>query len=109
MPIQNSPQYEDLTTSNEGRNVRASLQMTSHFFLEDNSFSQIAAESFGAISSIDFTTTSKVTFSGIKKVYAICQGQVFVQPQIGSNDKVNVILKPFKQPISGLGIKYFVY
>lgn len=109
MPIQNSPQYEDLTTSNEGRNVRASLQMTSHFFLEDNSFSQIAAESFGVISSIDFTTTSKVTFSGIKKVYAICQGQVFVQPQIGSNDKVNVILKPFKQPISGLGIKYFVY
>lgn len=109
MPIQNSPQYEDLTTSNEGRNVRVSLQMTSHFFLEDNSFSQIAAESFGGISSIDFTTTSKVTFSGIKKVYAICQGQVFVQPQIGSNDKVNVILKPFKQPISGLGIKYFVY
>lgn len=109
MPIQNSPQYEDLTTSNDGRNVRASLQMISHFFLEDNSFSQIEADSFGKMSSIDFTTTSKVNFSGTKKVYAICQGQVFVQPQIGSNDKVNVILKPFKQPISGLAIKYFVY
>jgi len=26
MAIQNSPQYDDFTTSNDGRNVRASLQ-----------------------------------------------------------------------------------
>lgn len=109
MSIQNSPQYEDLTTSNEGRNVRASLQMISHFFLEDNSFSQIESDSFGALSASEFSTTAKVTFTGTKKVYAICQGQVFVQPQEGSTDKVNVILKPFKQPISGLAIKYFIY
>ncbi|RRJ92740.1 hypothetical protein EG240_01610 [Paenimyroides tangerinum] len=109
MPIQNSPQYEDLTTSNDGRNVRASLQMISHFFLENSSFSQVEANSFGAISTVEFSTTAKVSFSGSKKVYAICQGQIFVQPQVGNNDKVNVILKPFKQPISGLSIKYFVY
>lgn len=109
MPIHNSPQYEDLTTSNDGSNVRASLQMISHFFLENNSFSQVETNSFGALSTAEFSTTAKVTFSGSKKVYAICQGQVFVQPQVGNNDKVNVILKPFKQPISGLSIKYFVY
>lgn len=107
--IDNSPQYKELTTSNNGRNVRASLQAVSHFFLQDSTFSQTEADSFGAKSTTTFATTAKVSFSGTKKVYSICQGQVFIQPQTGSTDKVNVILKPYKQPINSIPIKYIIY
>lgn len=111
MPSQsaNSPQYKELTTSNDGRNVRPSLQMTSQFFIEDNVFTQAETNAFGNLSASEFPTTAKITFSGSKKIYAICQGQIFLQPQTGNNDKVNIILKPFKQPINGLSIKYFIY
>ena len=107
--IDNSPQYKELTTSNDGRNVRASLQAVSHFFLEDNIFSQTETDSFGAKSAAAFATTARVTFTGTKQVYSICQGQVFIQPQTGSADKVNVILKPYKQPINSIPIKYIIY
>lgn len=107
--IDNSPQYKELTTSNNGRNVRASLQAVSHFFLEDSTFSQTEADSFGAKTTTTFATTAKVSFSGTKKVYSICQGQIFIQPQTGSTDKVNVILKPYKQPINSIPIKYIIY
>lgn len=108
-PVQNSPQYQDLTTSTNGRNVGASLQAVSHFFLEDNAFTQSAGEAFGVVSATEFATTAKVSFSGSKKVYAICQGQLFVQPHESDVNKVNVILKPFKYPINSLAVKYFIY
>lgn len=108
-PVQNSPQYQELTISTNGRNVGASLQAVSHFFLEDNAFTQSAGEAFGVVSATEFATTAKVSFTGSKKVYAICQGQLFVQPHESDVNKVNVILKPFKYPINSLAIKYFVY
>ena len=107
--VQNSSQYDKLTTSNDGRNVRASLQALSHFFLEDGIFTQTETNCFGAKSATEFATTSGLTFSGSKKVYAICQGQVFVQPQENNTDKVNVILKPYRQPINSIPLKYFIY
>lgn len=104
-----SEQYQSLTTSSEGRNVMPLLQPKSHFFLEDSSFSQSEPQRFGAVSLNQFNTTSKLTFSGIKKVYALCQGTVFIQPQTGNADKVNLILRPFRQPISNIPIKYIIY
>ena len=109
LEVENSPQYNDLTTPDNGRNIRVVLQALSHFFLEDNDFTQTAENSFGPTSETEFRTTSKVTFSGTKKVYAVCQGEVFIQPQTGNNDKVNIILRPYKQPINSISIKYFIY
>lgn len=104
-----SEQYQSLTTSSEGRNVMPLLQPKSHFFLEDSSFSQSEPQRFGAVSLNQFNTTSKLTFSGTKKVYALCQGTVFIQPQTGNANKVNLILRPFRQPISNIPIKYIIY
>ncbi|MFK8008661.1 MAG: hypothetical protein AB8H03_20045 [Saprospiraceae bacterium] len=106
-----SEQYESLTTSSGGRNVMPLLQPKSHFFLEDSNFSQSEPQRFGAISQDQFNTTSKLTFSGTKKIYALCQGTVFIQPQTGAGneDKVNLILRPFRQPISNIPIKYIIY
>lgn len=106
---QASEQYQGLTSSVDGKNVMPRLQPISHFFLEGDNFSQTELQKFGPISESVFNTTSKVTFTGTKKVYAICQGTVFIQPQTGDVNKVNLILKPYKQPINGLSIKYFIY
>lgn len=110
-----SQQINDLTTSSNGDNIQAKLQPKSHFFIEDNSFTQGQNDAFGPLSSDLFRTSSKVSFSGSKKIYAICKGTVFLQPQIDnvsnvvSTSKVNLILKPFTQPIKGIAIKYFIY
>ncbi|GGG35393.1 hypothetical protein GCM10011344_40300 [Dokdonia pacifica] len=106
---QASEQYQGLTSSSDGKNVMPRLQPISHFFLEGDNFSQTESQKFGPISASVFNTTSRVTFTGSKKIYAICQGTVFIQPQTGNADKVNVLLKPYKQPINGLSIKYFIY
>jgi hypothetical protein len=105
-------QNQQYTISDDGNNVRPALIGNSHFFLEssgDGAFSQASSGKFGAISDTQFRTTANVTFAGSKKVYAICQGQVFVQPQTGSTSKVNVILRPYKHAIRELPIKYFIY
>lgn len=107
--IENSNQYQTLTTSQKGRNVMPLLQPKSHFFLENNGFSQTEAQRFGAISDNEFQTTNTLSFSGSKNVYAICQGTVFLQPQAGNSNKVNLIIRPFRQPIPGVSIKYIVY
>ncbi|CAM1343798.1 hypothetical protein [Tenacibaculum amylolyticum] len=105
----NSNQYKETTTSQDGKNVMPLLQSNSHFFLSDKDFTQADNQRFGAISESEFRTTSVVSFSGEKNVYAMCQGTVFLQPQEGDNSKVNLILKPFRQPIQGIPIKYIVY
>lgn len=105
-------QTQQLTTSENGRNVRPILVANSSFFVESsgaNSFGQTLVQKFGPISDTQFRTTSKITFSGSKKVFAICQGQVFIVPQEGNSTKVNLILRPYKQPIPELSIKYFIY
>ena len=96
----------------KGLNVRPDLLPESFFFLEKGkTFSQGSAEKFG-ISGPDgntvFRTTSKIiNYTG--KVFTICRGQILVQPCGSDANKVNVILKPFNQPIKGLAIKYFIY
>lgn len=106
-----SAQMNTLTSSNDGVNVQATLQPKSHFFIEDAALTQSQNQAFGAISVDKFRTTAKVSIPASKKVYTICHGQIFIQPQLGdvTNSKVNVILKPYIQPIKGLAIKYFIY
>ena len=80
-----------------------------HFFIEQNAFAfNTPQQSFGPQSIDAFNLTTKFNPSGTKKAFSICKGVVLVQP--GSTaDKVNVILRPYKQPFSELTIKYFVY
>jgi|GEM_PF-544853 len=103
-------QGQNSTVSDNGRNVRPVLQAVSHFVLQtDNGVCNISqTNSFGVVSVSEFRTTSKLTFTGAKKVYMLCKGQVLLQPTSDSN-KVNLILKPFEQPIKGLPIKYIIY
>lgn len=85
------------------------MSSQSHFFVESGGFTQSREQAFGPQSSTEFNLTSKFSLTSPKKAYAICKGVVLVQPQTGSPDKVNLILRPYKQPFPGLNIKYFVY
>jgi hypothetical protein len=79
----------------------------SHFFIESGVFTQ--TEGFGPLSESQFNLTAKFSIATARKAFSICKGVVLVQPQEGSPDKVNLILRPFNQPYPGLNIKYFVY
>jgi len=84
----------------------------SHFFVEPGGYTQNPEQSFGPVNnneSNEFRLTSKFTIESSKKAFAICKGVVLVQPQTGSDTKVNLILRPYKQPFPGINIKYFVY
>ncbi|KOP39213.1 hypothetical protein DBB36_02200 [Flavobacterium sp. WLB] len=85
------------------------MSSQSHFFVESGGFTQSREQAFGPQSSTEFNLTSKFSLASPKKAYAICKGVVLVQPQTGSTDKVNLILRPYKQPFPGLNIKYFIY
>jgi hypothetical protein len=107
--IQDNTAVQRSTTSDQGSNKMPKFDAKSHFFLEDEVFTQTAAKAFGVLSSTEFRTTSLISVS-TKKVISICAGQIFIQPQTGAEtSKVNVVLKPYKQPINGLSIKYFIY
>lgn len=100
------------TVSDNGRNIRADLKSESFFFLESGkNFTQANNQKFGIVSSGNtsvFRSTSQITgYSG--KIFTICKGQIFVQPNSADPDKVNIILKPFLQPINGIAIKYIIY
>lgn len=77
---------------------------------EDNK----STDSYGPIMECpeeQFRTTSFVRASNIDtpvKVYAICNGEILIQPMKGSEDKVNLILKPSTN-YTPLKIKYFIY
>ena len=103
-------QSSALTSTQNGTNIRADLRPESQFYV-DTTVAIGNPTSFGKISSTEFSTTSVISFSGVCKVYTICKGQVFLQPMSGAGNegKVNLILRPFKQPINGLAIKYFIY
>lgn len=104
-----STQTQQATSSDQGTNKVAKLDAKSFFFLEDGVFApQTAAQSFGIIDENQFRTTSIVSVTN-KKVISICKGQIFIQPMTGDNTKVNLILKPYIQPINGISIKYFIY
>ena len=108
---QNNSSSSLATTSNNSGQVRPELMPESQFYLESSNFTQSSSERFGIVESggvSTFRTTSKISgYNG--KIYTICQGQIFVQPNSSDSTKVNVILKPFGQPIKGLAIKYFIY
>lgn len=108
-----SEQMQGLTTSQDGVGRVAKLQPVSHFYIDGGNqagdFTQVANQSFGAVNDDQFRTTATVSFSGNKDIYALCMGTVFLQPQTGDATKINLVLKPFKQPINGLNIKYIVY
>ncbi|MDP5201113.1 hypothetical protein [Flavobacterium sp. DG2-3] len=86
------------------------MSAQSHFFIESGGFpQQQPAQGFGPKSETVFNLTSRFTLDTPKKAFSICKGVVLVQPQTGNDDKVNLILRPYKQPFPGLNIKYFVY
>lgn len=82
----------------------------SHFFTDPSAFTQSGAQAFGPVSENEFRLTSgfAISFTGTK-AFAICTGTIFIQPQSGSVGKVNVILRPYNQPVQGFNIRYFVY
>lgn len=107
---QTSEQMQKLTTSQDGIGRVSKLQPHSHFYIQGNNFTQDTNQQFGVVNDTQFRTTATVAFSGEKNIYALCMGTVFIQPQTGNeSSKVNVILRPFKQPINGLNIKYIIY
>ena len=82
----------------------------SHFFIEPGGFTQSETQAFGPVSSTKFNLTSRFSLISPQKAYSICKGVVLVQPQEDlNNGKVNLILRPYKQPFPGLNIKYFIY
>lgn len=93
------------------------MSTQSHFFIESGGFpQQQSAQAFGPVSETEFRLTSKFTLENPKKAFSICKGVVLVQPQIDPEagpgspiTKVNLILRPYKQPFPGLNVKYFVY
>lgn len=100
------------TPDGNGLNVKPDLMPESFFFLEKGkSFTQSSSDKFGITGpdgSTVFRTTSKINgYNG--KVFTICQGQILLQPCGTDASKINVILKPFNQPIKGLAIKYIIY
>jgi len=89
-------------------NYMSRFSPESHFFTTPASMTQDESQAFGPVSEDQFRLTSKFSTPG-SKAFSICKGVVLVQPQTGDNNKVNVILRPFTQPITGLNIKYFIY
>ncbi|KAF2330529.1 hypothetical protein [Flavobacterium ginsenosidimutans] len=86
------------------------MSAKSHFFIESGGFpAQLSGQGFGPQSETVFNLTSRFSLDAPKKTFSICKGVVLVQPQTGNPNKVNLILRPYKQPFPGLNIKYFVY
>lgn len=85
------------------------MSATCHFFTDSGGFTQSPTQSFGPVNNSEFNLTSKFSVSTPQKAYSICKGVVLVQPQTGNSDKVNIILRPYKQPFPGLNVKYFIY
>ena len=104
-----TPSPSGSTTSDNGRNIRAELYAESYFYLDPSKFTQnqTAAQKFGVVDENIFRTTSVIHYTG--KIFNICKGQIWVQPNSTDVNKVNLILKPFSQPIKGLAIKYIIY
>lgn len=94
---------------NETTNPFNRFEPRSHFFAPTGSITQSATQAFGPVSADEFRLTSKFSVAANTKAFAICSGIVLVQPQTGSTTKVNLILRPYKQPIQGVNIRYFVY
>lgn len=91
---------------------------SSYFFVDNTKLSDanIAnwdTDAFGpqdVAESETYRTTSFVRSSELTKVFAVCNGQILIQPQTEDNTKVNLILKPdASESFYPLKIKYFIY
>ena len=79
----------------------------SHFFTTLNSFTQSIDQCFGPVNGNlvnEFQVTSKFTITSGVKAFACCKASVLVQPQIGNTGKVNLVLRPFTQPMQEISI-----
>jgi hypothetical protein len=85
------------------------LSPTSFFFTDPGAITQNAAQAFGPVSADQFRLTNKFSVTSGVNAYAVCMGVALVQPQAANTALVNLILRPFKQPITGFNIKYFIY
>lgn len=86
----------------------------SHFFTELSKLvDSTDTDGFGPVFGAEankFRVTSKVksNVAGAVKLYAICGGQVMIQPQDDAT-KINIIIKPSQNNYAPLKIKYFIY
>ncbi|MCP5104826.1 MAG: hypothetical protein GY950_15680 [bacterium] len=94
---------------------KADLAPKSHFFTDHGNIVQTAAEAYGPVS-VDktnrFRTTALFKRQGgtEPKAYAVVNGFVVIQRDPGNNTVVNLVLKPFQQPMAGFTpVKYFIY
>jgi hypothetical protein len=101
------------TTENiEIQSYFSRIEPKSHFFIDTNALAQNNLQSFGPVSGNEntkFRVTAKFTCASQSKAYTICAGHVLIQPYLSDSSKVNVLLRPYKQPIQGLSVKFFVY
>lgn len=81
----------------------------SHFFTIPSLISQTPQQTFGPQTPSLYNISSGFTAMPGAKAFAICKGIVLIQPQTGSTTKVNLILRPYDQPVQGINIKYFIY
>lgn len=82
----------------------------SHFFTIPTLISQTTSQqAFGPQTPTLYNISSGFTAMAGAKAFAICKGIVLIQPQTGSTTKVNLILRPYVQPVQGINIKYFIY
>ena len=81
------------------------------YFFSESTVIQTSDQAFGPVvgsETTQYRTTAKFTAVADVKAYAICAGQVFLQPHTDAA-KVNLVLRPYRQPMNGLSIKYLVY
>jgi hypothetical protein len=103
--------------------TKKKYQPLSHFIVDETKLAAIdlanyAADAFGPVTgslATKYRTTSKVRAIDANpvKVFAICDGQVLIQPHYdlsGSLDttKINIVIKP-SSSYNPLKIKYFIY
>ena len=95
--------------------AKADLIPKSHFFTEPAKITQTVVEAYGPVAGSEinkFRVTSLFKRSGgaDPKAYAPIRSTVVVQRDPTNNNVVNLILKPFRQPMLGFTpIKYFIY
>jgi hypothetical protein len=108
----------ELLNNANAATAKAEYAPISRFFVDETKLASIVStnyvtDAFGPVTGSETTkyrTTSVVRAMGTApiKVFAICAGQVLIQPQTGDTTKVNLILKP-SASYSPIKIKYFIY
>lgn len=95
--------------------AKADLAPRSHFFTEPTKIVQTLAEAYGPVDGdkanrFRVTSLFKRVGSNDPKAYAPVDAFVVVQRDPANTEVVNVVLKPFRQPMLGFTpIKYFIY